>query len=133
MLYLASLSFSNLSVSSLKDLLLALKLKAEIDQILTRLVSLASVQAASAPNIQIDIFPLSPSHPNIFRFLHSSQNIEFDLPSSIISTFISNYVAAAAYHVNILTHLTPKGYISASALLTLDLYRQSEKVEVNHS
>ena len=50
-----------------------------------------------------------------------------------MKTVNPNFVAGATYHENILTHFSPQGYTAASALLTLDLYRESEKIEVSQS
>lgn len=89
---------------------------------MTRLAQLSSVQVVSTSNIQLDIFPVSPSGLNIFRFMHSTQNIEINLPSSLLKTANPNSVAVATYHENILSHFSPQGYTAASALLSLDLY-----------
>ena len=59
--------------------------------------------------------------------------MKVELPFTLFSSQEPYFASAAAYHSNILSHFYPQGYTSASALLTLDLYRARERVEVSQS
>ena len=132
LIQLAFLSLSNLSGLALQHVQLALSIKQCVDLFLHESALLASVQAVSSPNIQLDIFPLSPSL-NHFQFLHSTQNVKVELPPTLLANLQPNLASAAAYHIDILNHFSPQDYTSASALLTIDLYRGKEKAKVTQS